>query len=227
MKPSTSPAQIAANRANAAASTGPRTPEGKDTSRYNRLRHGLSSPLTVLPFENQDEYNNLYASFCEEYSPAGPTEESFVKQIADAQWKLKRIEKVENHLFEAMLRIESEALQTEPNADPFAAIAAALLGPAKHQQALNSLVRYQSSLNRQFHTAVKSLRALQTERRKLAEEDLKREAIHQITGIADRSQSERNVIDLLAADPDLVTRDIDAEAAALGAVAGREVKKAA
>ena len=37
----TSDLQIAANRRNAALSTGPRTPEGKSESRFNALRHGL------------------------------------------------------------------------------------------------------------------------------------------------------------------------------------------
>lgn len=38
-----SPARIAANRRNAAKSTGPRTSEGKQTSRANALKHGLAA----------------------------------------------------------------------------------------------------------------------------------------------------------------------------------------
>ncbi len=32
--------QVAANRRNAQLSTGPKTPEGKETSKWNTLRHG-------------------------------------------------------------------------------------------------------------------------------------------------------------------------------------------
>jgi hypothetical protein len=41
--------QIAANRANAKRSTGPRTPAGKATSSRNAYRHGLSGPLRPDP----------------------------------------------------------------------------------------------------------------------------------------------------------------------------------
>ncbi len=48
MLPTTSPARIAANRANAALSTGPRTEEGKTRSRANSLKHGLTAEVIEL-----------------------------------------------------------------------------------------------------------------------------------------------------------------------------------
>src|SRR4051794_14903746 len=111
-----SDAKHAANIANSAASTGPRTADGKDRSKYNRLGHGLASPLAVLPCESQDEYDHLLSAFVDEHKPDSASEESLVKQMADAQWKLHRLEKLETSLFSAMLT-ESQNEPTAP-ADP-------------------------------------------------------------------------------------------------------------
>jgi len=42
--PTRTPALLAANRANAQKSTGPRTPEGKNRVALSALRHGLNAP---------------------------------------------------------------------------------------------------------------------------------------------------------------------------------------
>lgn len=212
--PQISDARLAANRANAAASTGPRTPEGKNASKYNRLRHGLASPLTVLPFEDQSEYNNQYASFCEEYSPVGPTEQALVKTIADARWKLGRLEKLEESVFAAML----ENSQNEPTADPFATMAASLLSGGKHQSALGLLARYQATLNRQFVTAVRELKRCQRDRTNGDYEEAKRVLAHNVLDPeGKRTLEQRSLLDLLAVDPDFFTRYLNAETELLAA----------
>jgi hypothetical protein len=43
-------------------STGPRTPEGKERSSHNALRHGLTGRIVVLPSEDL----NVYHAFCKE-----------------------------------------------------------------------------------------------------------------------------------------------------------------
>ena len=47
--PCVSEARLLANRANALKSTGPRTVEGKEASRANAYKHGLTGSGTVLP----------------------------------------------------------------------------------------------------------------------------------------------------------------------------------
>ncbi len=44
-----SEARILANQRNAQRSTGPKTPEGKEQSRRNALKHGLTGAGVVLP----------------------------------------------------------------------------------------------------------------------------------------------------------------------------------
>src|SRR5690349_18984416 len=179
MSQKTSEWKLVANRANAEKSTGPRTPEGKETSKYNGLRHGLASPLAVLPWEDQNEYNKLYAGFIEEYGPASPTEEALVTQIADSQWKLRRLAPLEQRVF---IKLMEEGSPGVAPADPFEALANSLLAPGKGTNVLGFLARYQATLNRQFHQAVKDLKKIQTDRANEYLCQLKRRALDEIAG---------------------------------------------
>src|SRR5579862_5660428 len=67
--------QIAANRANAQKSTGPRTEEGKAKSCLNHLSHGFASSATVMPGEDPQEFIALHNDLAAEHQPATPTEQ--------------------------------------------------------------------------------------------------------------------------------------------------------
>jgi hypothetical protein len=98
MKPpprkTTSDKQIAANRRNAAKSTGPRTAEGRAVSRMNALQHGILSRQVLVRGlvleESEEELEALHQRFWEELQPAGPLEEMLVDQIVTAHWRLRR-----------------------------------------------------------------------------------------------------------------------------------------
>ena len=47
--PTLTPASLAARRQNSNKSTGPRTPAGKQVSRFNALKHGVYARQTVIP----------------------------------------------------------------------------------------------------------------------------------------------------------------------------------
>jgi hypothetical protein len=49
-------AQIAANRRNAQLSSGPKTQAGKNVSRMNALRHGLTQQIEVMTPEEKEAY---------------------------------------------------------------------------------------------------------------------------------------------------------------------------
>jgi hypothetical protein len=93
--------QIAANRRNAQKSTGPKTPEGKARVCLNALRHGLSARVVVLPDENAEEFHQLCDDLETEWQPQGRTEQYLLEQMAVAQWKSARAERVEAALLQA------------------------------------------------------------------------------------------------------------------------------
>ena len=74
-----SPKQLAANRRNALRSTGPRTPQGKQASKFNATKHGLSASELIIPGqEDPAEFEALFKDFLDDWMPPGPTEMSLV-----------------------------------------------------------------------------------------------------------------------------------------------------
>ena len=59
--------QIAANRRNASKSTGPTTEEGKQRSRCNALRHGLTAETVIGTLEDADDYTAFEGAIAADY----------------------------------------------------------------------------------------------------------------------------------------------------------------
>jgi hypothetical protein len=93
-----SPAQLAANQANAQLSTGPASPEGKAISSQNNFRHGLTqteSDLTFLEGESKEAYARNLADFQKEWKPDTATEHDLVQRLATRQWLRRRAFKLQ------------------------------------------------------------------------------------------------------------------------------------
>ena len=136
--------QIAANRANALKSTGPRTDEGKAAVRLNALRHGLYAATAVLPGESREEFEQLCDAIEAEWRPETPTESIFAERIAVCHWSMRRI---------SMLRFQTS---TEDES-----------------KRLDRIDRMEARQQRSIDGAVKSSRALRDWRRKQAEAESK------------------------------------------------------
>jgi len=88
--------RLAANRANATHSTGPRTPEGKERSAQNARKHGFASAkFAVVRLEELDALANLRADAIACYQPANSQELFAVERIALAQMALLRVASLE------------------------------------------------------------------------------------------------------------------------------------
>jgi len=90
----TSAARIAANQNNAAHSTGPTTPEGKERSRANSLKHGLTGQGIVVPAEELAEVDRRAESFGADLRPSSELGRILVRRIA---YLSIRLEKSEQH----------------------------------------------------------------------------------------------------------------------------------
>jgi hypothetical protein len=88
--------QVEASRRNALKSSGPRSLRGKNTVRFNAVRHGLRATHILLPGESFDDFQELCSAFEAEWQPVGHTEVHYVEQMVAAQWKLRRLEHSSN-----------------------------------------------------------------------------------------------------------------------------------
>jgi len=85
-----SQAQIDANRRNAQLSTGPTTEEGKNRSRANSLKHGLTGEGIVLPVEDVEEIDRLFETLAAEMKPGNELARRLVNRVALLTVRLER-----------------------------------------------------------------------------------------------------------------------------------------
>ena len=107
----TSVRKIRANRANAKASTGPRTTRGKLRAAQNARRHGLSAPLSA-----DSAYDAEAKNLAREFAGQGASSEmsELAHRFAAASLDLTRIRRVRHELFGMSLPLEEmEILKTD------------------------------------------------------------------------------------------------------------------
>ena len=96
----TSYRQIEANRRNALKSTGPRTEAGKQQSRRNALRHGLTAETIIGSLEDAEAYSAFEAAIIADYDAQSAVERELVLRLASLLWRLRRATIMETGLFE-------------------------------------------------------------------------------------------------------------------------------
>lgn len=92
--------QIVANRLNALKSTGPRSAEGKQLSRQNAVRHGLTAETVIAALENAADYQAFEASIALDYRTRTATDRELVARLASVLWRLRRSTRIETGLFQ-------------------------------------------------------------------------------------------------------------------------------
>jgi len=124
--------QLDANRRNAQKSTGPRTAPGKGRSARNNTRHGFFTRALILTSgpsaEDPAQWERFRDTFRTDFQPASHYERVLVDVLATCMWRARRVKRFEARLF-------------------------ADTTPAIEGNILDSLVRYENRLTRQFDRA--------------------------------------------------------------------------
>jgi hypothetical protein len=92
--------QIEANRRNALKSTGPKTEAGKEQSRCNAVRHGLTAETVIGLLEDAEDYRQFEAAVIGEYDAQSAVERELVLRLASVLRRLRRAITFETGLFE-------------------------------------------------------------------------------------------------------------------------------
>jgi hypothetical protein len=163
------PHRTAINKENSQHSTGPKTPEGKQRSSLNALRHGLTGQIVVMPTEDLAAYQLHLKSFEDEYAPQGATEENLVQALADTSWRLNRVASLETNLLTLGVTHASPIPDAPPQVQDALSIVCALESQSK---ALSNLSLHSQRLSRQFERTAAQLRDLQKTRQTQEKRDL-------------------------------------------------------
>jgi hypothetical protein len=106
--------QIEANRANSLLSTGPRSVHGKQASSRNAQSHGLTTRHALLPGEDPDEHQLHHRNYLARYQPQDPIDQALVVELADLNWRLRRVPAFEAQL----LSVEVTRLTSDSELKP-------------------------------------------------------------------------------------------------------------
>jgi hypothetical protein len=181
--------QLAANRANAARSTGPRSPEGKARSAQNARKHGFTaSTFAVVRLEDVNEIANLTADAVAVYQPVNSQELFAVERIALTQQAILRAARLESGLFttclnETLDQRDSPMMFLDPamvdgNTEATRQqnrnylLAEGFTMAAKASNVWSLFLRYQAQAERQYRRAIEEFARLKSLRHELPNEPI-------------------------------------------------------
>ncbi len=158
-------ARIEANRANAARSTGPRTAEGKEASRANAYKHGLTGSGVVVAAPEAAEVERRVIAYEAELRPSGEVGCALVRLAATMSLRMERCAEREEAALAARIR-EAEANFVAPAGvdAPEAtwlreeARRLAYFDPSKEAALAR---KYETAAQRSFFRAIKELRTVE------------------------------------------------------------------
>ncbi len=164
------PAQLAANRANAQLSSGPTTPEGKQKVSLNAVKTGLTGATVLLPTDDVTLYERHAANAFAAWQPETDREKTLVQLILDTEWRLLRIPSLQSGIYALGRLTHGEKFADQPEAVRATLLEAHIF--QTYRRDLTNLSLQESRLRRQREKDMAELQQLQQERRQRYEAQL-------------------------------------------------------
>jgi len=163
--------RLAANRTNAAKSTGPRTKEGKAVVAGNAVKHGLlcdQARIGKFADETPEAFEAFRDAMISRLEPEGQVETVLAERAVSAAWRLRRSDRFEGLLITDEMHDIEHGVDFEQlmhgrsiERDPMARAISKLFGRGMYEQ----LSRYETRIQRGMYKAMHELQRLQGRRR--------------------------------------------------------------
>jgi len=150
--------------------TGPRTEAGKQRTRLNAYKHGLTGQIHILTAAEQTAFDAHCKSICEALAPVGALEIDIAQAIAEDRWRLKRARAIETSIFAAgQMGLLGFTLGPSTTEDPDRLLFDDTVIQARTWLAKNDnfllLALYEQRINRTIERNMAELRTLRAERK--------------------------------------------------------------
>jgi hypothetical protein len=135
----------------------------------NRLEHGFRSSTVLLPSDDPAQYEALLHELSAHFIPFDLTTERLVREMADAEWRLRRLR---SHLASALARHLETVAQRHPElTDSADRESRAIETLAETGCSYTTWLRYESRLQNQYDRANRAWTAYENARRRSAATD--------------------------------------------------------
>jgi hypothetical protein len=186
--------QLAANRANAQHSTGPRTEEGRQRSSLNARRHNLTGQVTSMTDEDRIAHDTFSKALISAMAPEGALELQLAQRVATDSWRLNRASAIEDNIFALGLSRHADDNIDHPEIQAAFAAARTFIAEGK---SIELLTLYEQRLNRSLQKNLAVLQSLQAVRKadaaKLSQpNEMKR--LHHAAASADKAANESGFV---------------------------------
>jgi hypothetical protein len=154
------------SRINGAKSHGPKTPEGKEASSRNSLKHGFTARNTyILQCESEEDFQEFLDEHIAIHQPVTAPEKELVDQMAIARWRIRRFVNAETVLIDCeVVRNRAKVEKEFATLGCDVHVAMAIRSLADESRALSLMSRYEARHQRTHDKAYAALRELQQAR---------------------------------------------------------------